>query len=201
MPAFRMSLKLDFLALFTAQNVRRDCRRPVKRVFAAELRGATATGCQSSVIALDVVGDGQPVQIYSYAWESGVHRSDIAVLDLLTTDGKPSVLSPVNFSMSDYVLSENSKHKVEVQVGTSLAGHVSAHRRKAFWNRNSDSLNVYQAVCGTTFDKQTGHIKFSRMTSSAIRQRRRTSSRRFRFTSIASGSHQRGSRRSCIKQC
>ena len=57
-----------------------------------------------SIIVADLAGDKKPLLVYSFAWGSGEHRSEIGILDLHGTQPKELRLTPINLSTDDYAL-------------------------------------------------------------------------------------------------
>jgi hypothetical protein len=86
-------------------------------------------GGVSSIVAADLAGDNKPLLIYSFAWGSGDHRSEIGILDLHGKQPKELRLKPINLSMDDYALGRAGAG-VEVLIGKTLVGHVTAVREK-----------------------------------------------------------------------
>lgn len=82
----------------------------------------------TSVLVADLAGDKRPLLIYAFAWGSGRHRSQIGVFDLHAKEPKEYRLSPTNFAMDDYVLRSSENGHVEVLMGKTPIGHVTAAR-------------------------------------------------------------------------
>jgi hypothetical protein len=80
----------------------------------------------TTVLVADLGAEKRPLLIYTFAWGSGVHRSEVAALDLTAGEPKELRLDPVNFSMQDYVLHKADNGAVEVLIGKTLVGHVTA---------------------------------------------------------------------------
>jgi hypothetical protein len=84
----------------------------------------------TSLVAIDLLGDKRPLLIYAFAWGSGVHRSQVGVLDLHGKAPQELVLAPVNFSRDDFQVRENGEAGAEVLVGKIVIGHVEASRKE-----------------------------------------------------------------------
>jgi hypothetical protein len=83
----------------------------------------------TSIIVADLVGDKRPLLIYSFAWGSGEHRSEIGILDLHGKLPKEQRLTPINLSTDDYALRRADNGGVEDLVARTLIGHVTAARK------------------------------------------------------------------------
>jgi hypothetical protein len=92
-------------------------------------RGVGGDGVTSVVVA-DLAGDERPLLIYAFAWGSGLHRSQIGVLDLHGKEPREVLLAPANLSMDDFEVRAGKDGEVQVWVSTTLVGRVTAVREK-----------------------------------------------------------------------
>jgi hypothetical protein len=82
----------------------------------------------TSVVVADLASDKKPLLIYSFAWGSGDHRSEIGILDLHGAQPKELRLTPINLSKDDFALRRADASKVEVLVGKTVIGQITAAR-------------------------------------------------------------------------
>jgi hypothetical protein len=82
----------------------------------------------NSLVVVDLVGDKKPLLVYSFAWGSGEHRSQIAVFDLHGKAPQEHVLRPANFSMADFVVRSPGAGKAELLIGDGTVGRIVASR-------------------------------------------------------------------------
>jgi hypothetical protein len=82
-----------------------------------------------SIVVADLAGDRKPLLIYSFAWGSGDHRSEIGILDLHGTQPKELRLTPIDLSKDDFTLRRADGQRVEVLIGRTVIGLVTAARK------------------------------------------------------------------------
>ena len=99
-----------------------DRIEPIGRAFGGD--GVT------SIIVADLAGDKKPLLVYSFAWGSGEHRSEIGILDLHGKQPKELRLTPINLSKDDYALRQAGDAGVQVLMARTVVGHLTAAREK-----------------------------------------------------------------------
>src|SRR5262249_32972826 len=66
----------------------------------------------------------RPELAFSYSWGSGIHRSHVAVFDVLAKEPKEYVAPQSYFEMQDMKLKHVDDKTVEVRVGDTKVGHL-----------------------------------------------------------------------------
>jgi hypothetical protein len=83
----------------------------------------------SSLAVADLKGDGRPLLLYSFAWGSGEHRSQIAAVDCAAKEPKQLVAPLVNYSFKDYALKAAEAKTVEVYAGDTKIGRLALEKK------------------------------------------------------------------------
>jgi hypothetical protein len=84
----------------------------------------------TSLVVADLAGDNKPLLVYSFAWGSGDHRSEIGILDLHGKRATELRMSPVNRSSDDYTVRRSVSGGVDVMIDKTVIGHVTAARER-----------------------------------------------------------------------
>jgi hypothetical protein len=92
-------------------------------------RGIGGDGVTSVVVA-DLAGDERSLLIYAFAWGSGLHRSQVGVLDLHGKEPRELLLAPANLSMDDFEVRAGKDGVVQVWVDRTMIGRITAVREK-----------------------------------------------------------------------
>lgn len=77
----------------------------------------------TSLAVADLDGDGKKELLYSFNWGSGIHRSQIGILESWRKTPREQIAMPANYSFANYEL-RTKENKVEVFAGTDLVGEL-----------------------------------------------------------------------------
>ena len=83
-----------------------------------------------SLAVADLAGDKKPLLVYAFAWGSGEHRSEIAVLDVLAKTPKEVAATPVNYSFNDFRVNGVDDVSVEVFAGKIKVGRLVLEKKE-----------------------------------------------------------------------
>jgi hypothetical protein len=78
----------------------------------------------TSLCVADLKRDGRPWLFYSFAWGSGVHRSQVGALDCLAAEPKEVIATPANFSFADFFVGCPDDRTVRVTAGGRTVGQL-----------------------------------------------------------------------------
>jgi hypothetical protein len=82
----------------------------------------------NSLSVADLDGDKRPDLVFSFAWGSGVHRSQVAMFDCLTKEPKQIVCRVSNFTFDDFTVERIDDATVRVSAGKQAVGTLALEK-------------------------------------------------------------------------